>query len=64
MMEVAKFNAIAARLRSNELDRAYYVCFIGDDTAYLFNFKDIARAGRDGKLEITVKYAPVTTASD
>lgn len=64
MMEVAKFKAIAARVKSGELDRAYYVCFIGDDTAYLFNFKDIARAGRDGKLEITTKYAPVTTAAN
>lgn len=63
-MEVAKFKAIAARVKSGELDRAYYVCFIGNDTAYIFNLRAIAQAGRDGKLEITTKYAPVTTASD
>lgn len=62
MMEVAKFKAIAARLKSKELDRAYYVNFIGDDTAYIFNLRDIARAGKDGKLEITTKYAPRATA--
>ena len=63
-MEVAKFKAIAARVKSGELDRAYYVSFIGDDTAYIFNLKAIAQAGKDGKLEITTKYAPVTTAAD
>ena len=63
-MEVAKFKAIAARVTSGELDRAYYVCFIGNDTAYIFNLRAIAQAGRDGKLEITTKYAPVTTAAD
>lgn len=63
-MEVAKFKAIAARVKSGELDRAYYVCFISNDTAYIFNLKAIAQAGRDGKLEITTKYAPVTTAAD
>lgn len=64
MMEVAKFKAIATRVKSGELDRAYYVCFIGNDTAYIFNLRAIAQAGRDGKLEITTKYAPVTTAAD
>lgn len=64
MMEVAKFKAIAARVKSGELDRAYYVNFIGSDTAYIFNLKSIAQAGKDGKLEITTKYAPVTTAAD
>lgn len=64
MMEVAKFKAIAARVKSGELDRAYYVSFIGDDTAYIFNLKAIAKAGKEGKLEITTKYAPVTTAAD
>ena len=63
MMEVAKFKAIAARVKSGELDRAYYVCFIGNDTAYIFNLRAIAQAGKDGKLEITTKYAPVTTAA-
>lgn len=42
MMEVAKFKAIAARVKSGELDRAYYVSFIGDDTAYIFNLRAIA----------------------
>lgn len=49
-MEVSKFKAIAARIKSKELDRAYYVNFIGDDTAYIFNLKDIAKAGRDKRL--------------
>lgn len=62
-MEVAKFKAIAARVKSGELDRAYYVSFIGADTAYIFNLKAIAQAGKDGKLEITTKYAPRTTAA-
>lgn len=63
LMEVAKFKAIAARVKSGELDRAYYVSFIGNDTAYIFNLRAIAQAGKDGKLEITTKYAPVTTAA-
>ena len=63
-MEVSKFKAIAARVVSGELDKAFYVCFIGDDTAYIFNIRDIAKAGKEGLLEITTKYAPVATADD
>lgn len=49
-MEVSKFKAIAARIKSKELNRAYYVNFIGDNVAYIFNLTDIAKAGRDKKL--------------
>lgn len=63
-MEISKLKAIAARVKSGELDRAYYVCFIGSDTAYIFNLRDIIQAGKDGLLEITTRYSPVTTAAD
>lgn len=63
-MEVAKFKAIAAKIKAGELDRAYYVCFIGNDTAYIFNLRAIARAGRAGKLQISNKCVPASTAID
>lgn len=62
VMEVSKFKANVARLQSKELDRAYYVNFIGCDTAYIFNLRDIIRAGIDGKIQQGYMYAPKTTA--
>ena len=64
LMEVSKFKAIAARVQSKELDRAYYVNFIGDDTAYIFNIRDIARGIKDNRVQITTRFTNITTADD
>lgn len=64
MMEVSKFKAIAARVKSGELDRAYYINFIGDDTAYIFSIRDIARGYKKGIVTLTYQTTPVTTAAD
>lgn len=64
MMEVSKFKAIAARVKSGELDRAYYINFIGTDTAYIFSIRDIARGYKKGIVTLTSQTTPVTTAAD
>ncbi len=64
LMEVYKFNAIASKVKNKELDRALYVNFIGNDTVYIFNLRNVAQAYKDGKIIVKMMNLPATTASD
>ena len=37
LMEVEKYKAIVTDAHSNGIKCAYYACFFGDDTLYLYN---------------------------
>lgn len=64
LLEVSKLLAIAARVKSKELDRAIYVNFIGDNIAYIFSIRAICRALKEGRLQVTTRFTNRTTADN
>ena len=59
LMEVDKYNAIVADAKSNGIKLAYYACFFGDDTLYLYNIGYIKP-----NSVVEKKWCPKTTAVD
>ena len=59
LMEVDKYNAIVTDARSKGIKCAYYACFFGEDTLYLYNVGSIK-----SNSDIEQKWCPKTTAVD
>lgn len=64
LLEVSKFNALAAKIRHKEIASAIYANFFGSDTLYLYSIRAIAKGLKEGRIKVTYKYCPVTTAAD
>lgn len=58
LMEVDKYKAIVADAHNNGIKCAYYACFFGEDTLYLYNVGKIK-----ANSEIEQKWCPKTTAA-
>lgn len=64
LLEWSKFIAICRRLQSKEIDKAGYINFFGDSVAYLYPFKNIIRAYKEGQIQVRQLYCNRTTAID
>lgn len=62
LMELYKYNALINRLNEGELNSIYYANFFGDDVVYIFSLRNIARAIKEDKVQITTTYANRTTS--
>ena len=59
LMEVDKYNAIVADAHSNGIKHAFYACFFGEDTLYLYNVGYIKSNSDKDKV-----WCPRTTAAN
>lgn len=62
LMEVSKFKALANKIKNGEIDNACYINFFGEDTAYIFSIRAIAKAIRANQIQIRQTYCNRTTA--
>lgn len=62
LLEWSKFIGICKKLQSKEIDKAGYINFFGDSVAYLYPFKKIIRAYKEGQIQIRQLYCNNTTA--
>lgn len=61
-MEIPKLKALCKRLKDNELDNVYYVCFFGNDVAYIYSVKKIVGSLKDGLIKVRNMNLNRTTA--
>lgn len=59
LMEIDKYKAIIKDAQSKGIKRAYYACFFGEDTLYLYNVGNIK-----SNSDVEQKWCPKTTAVD
>lgn len=62
LMEIPKLKALCKRLKDNELDNVYYVCFFGNDVAYIYSVKKIVGSLKDGLIKVRNMNLNRTTA--
>lgn len=62
LMELSKYKALVEKIKSGVVDNAAYVNFFGNDTAYIFPLRKIAKAIKDGSATIDTTYCNRTTA--